>query len=191
MKVFYDTEFLEDGRTIDLISIGMVAEDGRELYLVNDAVGSRPLHERICNHKWLMGNVVRSLPLAPRPDPISIAEALSTLFSPTAQFTLDMDHVAVVPTRVIRNQVRQFILDTPDVELWADYGAYDHVVLAQLWGPMVKLPDGIPMWTHDLRHLVEQHPNVELPEQVDGHHNALADARHVRTCWETLTGGAS
>ena len=32
MKYFYDTEFLEDGHTFDLISIGIVAEDGREYY---------------------------------------------------------------------------------------------------------------------------------------------------------------
>ncbi len=34
MKIFYDAEFIEDGVTIDLISIAMVAEDGRELYAV-------------------------------------------------------------------------------------------------------------------------------------------------------------
>jgi len=27
MKIFFDTEFIEDGHTIDLISIGMVKED--------------------------------------------------------------------------------------------------------------------------------------------------------------------
>lgn len=32
MRFFFDTEFIEDGRTIDLISIGMVAEDGRTFY---------------------------------------------------------------------------------------------------------------------------------------------------------------
>lgn len=35
MKYFLDTEFLDDGKTIELISIGIVAEDGRELYLEN------------------------------------------------------------------------------------------------------------------------------------------------------------
>lgn len=34
MRIYYDCEFLEDGNTIDLISMGMVAEDGRELYAV-------------------------------------------------------------------------------------------------------------------------------------------------------------
>ncbi len=32
IKYFIDTEFIEDGITIELISIGIVAEDGREYY---------------------------------------------------------------------------------------------------------------------------------------------------------------
>lgn len=59
MNIYYDTEFLEDGATISLISIGMVAEDGREYYAINhDAPW-----ERISKHTWLMSNVVPGLPL--------------------------------------------------------------------------------------------------------------------------------
>jgi hypothetical protein len=32
MRIFFDTEFIDNGRTIDLISIGMVREDGSKLY---------------------------------------------------------------------------------------------------------------------------------------------------------------
>lgn len=32
MRIWFDTEFIEDGRTIDLISIGMVREDGKTFY---------------------------------------------------------------------------------------------------------------------------------------------------------------
>ena len=39
------------------------------------------------------------------------------------------------------------------MELWAWYAAYDHVVLAQLWGPMPALPREIPRFTKDLRQL--------------------------------------
>ena len=35
MRYFYDCEFIEDGRTIELVSIGVVAEDGREFYAVS------------------------------------------------------------------------------------------------------------------------------------------------------------
>ena len=32
MRIWFDTEFIEDGHTIDLISIGMVREDGNTFY---------------------------------------------------------------------------------------------------------------------------------------------------------------
>ena len=31
MKYWLDTEFMEDGKTIDLLSIGIVREDGRNI----------------------------------------------------------------------------------------------------------------------------------------------------------------
>lgn len=38
MKIYFDTEFIDDGMTIDLISIGLVAENDqhRPLYLVSN-----------------------------------------------------------------------------------------------------------------------------------------------------------
>ena len=35
MRIFFDTEFIEDGRTIDLISIGMVDKNGLAYYAEN------------------------------------------------------------------------------------------------------------------------------------------------------------
>lgn len=35
MRYFYDTEFIEDGTTIDIVSIGVVDENGREFYAVS------------------------------------------------------------------------------------------------------------------------------------------------------------
>jgi hypothetical protein len=32
MRVFFDTEFIEDGKTIDLMSIGAIREDGEQYY---------------------------------------------------------------------------------------------------------------------------------------------------------------
>jgi len=34
-RYFYDTEFIEDGTTIELVSIGVVDEAGREFYAVS------------------------------------------------------------------------------------------------------------------------------------------------------------
>ena len=32
MRYWFDTEFIEDGKTIDLLSIGIVSDDGRAYY---------------------------------------------------------------------------------------------------------------------------------------------------------------
>lgn len=162
-RIFYDTEFLEDGRTIELISIGLVREsDGAELYLVNCDMPVK----RIKKHPFLSKHVWPSLPNYHGDARNVWPDDLNT------------EHPAVQPLPEIASQVRRFITDTTNPQLWAWYGAYDHVALAQLYGPMINLPNGIPMWTNDLRQEAERLGNPQLPEQPSGTHNALADARH-------------
>jgi hypothetical protein len=175
-RIFYDTEFLEDGRTIDLISIGLVAEDGREYY----AVSSDASWTRIKENDWLVRNVLPSLPVTARASldaylkhhPNSHPRPRINLVGP------DLTDTRVKPRQVIANEVRDFIQATPAPELWAWYAAYDHVVLCQLWGPMVSLPKGVPMFTRDLKQEAARLGNPEVPGQEHGVHNALEDARH-------------
>lgn len=56
MRYFFDTEFDEDGKTIEMISIGIVAEDGREYYAVSNEFD--PAH---CN-QWVRNKVLSLLP---------------------------------------------------------------------------------------------------------------------------------
>jgi 3' exoribonuclease, RNase T-like len=179
MDLCYDTEFLEDGSTIALISIGMVADDGREYY----AVAADAPWGRIKEHRWLCENVVPHLPLGRvgsfPPDRKIIPAPPS---SPDLYwFDIDRANALVKPRRVIANEVRDFIQATPDPELWAWCGAYDHVVLCQLWGPMISKPDGVPMFTHDLKQECDRLGNPALPS-LPGvtEHNALSDAREVQ-----------
>jgi hypothetical protein len=151
MRIWYDAEFLEDGKTIDLISIGMVREDGAELHLVNfDADW-----HRISRDEWLMENVIPQI---------------------QGMFPVPKDQLA--------EEVRQFVTEGlapgETAELWAWYGAYDHVVLCQLYGKMINLPKGFPMFTHDLRQLAKSR---DLPKQEEGKHDALEDARWVQRAW--------
>lgn len=186
MRLHYDTEFLEDGKTIELISIGMVADDGRELYAVSEDIANNPLHDRICTHQWLMENVVPHLPLRARTSGEKQHGRIESASHYRGFFNLDMTSNVVMPRRMIRNAVRDFIQATPDVELWAWYGAYDHVALAQLFGRMIDLPEGVPMWTNDLRQEVHRLGNPQMPEQPSGLHNALEDARHLRAMHKHL-----
>lgn len=166
----YDLEFLEDGRTIELISIGMVCDDGRQYYAVNRDMPKR----KIRKHKWLMENVVPHLPQG-RGDRRNHVPK-SWLF--------DYADPVVKRRERIADDVMDFIRAAgPDVELWANYGAYDHVCLAQLWGSMQGLPVGVPMFTHDIQQEARRlgFSWDELPKQDSGEHNALADARHNQT----------
>lgn len=180
-RFFYDFEFIEDGRTIELISVGIVAEDGREYYAVNEEM---PV-ERIQRRLWLMQNVVPHLPLSPGGVSKSFFGDNS---APHGRFSLDRHDSRVKPRRVIANEVRDFLVGTgpepaSDVELWAYYGAYDHVLLCQLWGSMVNHPAGVPMWTNDLMQEAARLGHPKLPTQEGDEHHALADARWTRDAW--------
>lgn len=181
MDLFYDLEFLEDGRHIELISIGMVCDDGREYYAVN----SEAPWEKIRENDWLIRNVLPSLPITGRTS-LDGYLAIPANSYPKGSMSLvgaDLTDARVKPHWVIANEVRDFLQATPDVELWANYGAYDHVALAQLWGRMIDLPAGVPMFTNDIQ---QERARLglswdELPQQESGEHNALADARHNQT----------
>lgn len=58
-RYFYDCEFLEDGKTIDLLSVGIRCDDGREYYAVNRSAD----WGRVAQHDWLVANVVPHLPM--------------------------------------------------------------------------------------------------------------------------------
>lgn len=179
MRVYHDWEFLEDGRTIAPISVGMVREDGTEYYAVNRDMP----HRRIAKHRWLVENVVPGLPRLHGDARLHYAGRRS---NPLA---LDWRHPHLKRRSQLAAEVREFLLDTPDLELWGWYSAYDHVCLAWLYGPMSDLPPGVPMWTNDLRQeaLRLGLSDADMPQQPSGHHNALADARHNKVMGEFLT----
>jgi hypothetical protein len=167
VRVTYDWEFLEDGSTIDPISVGMVREDGAEYYAVNQDMPFGP----ISRSPWLMQNVMPSLPVR---------------VGHSDQWDREHpDFIHVKPRDQIRQEVLQFLMQTTNPSLWAWFAAYDHVALAQLFGRMVDMPIGIPQRTNDIAQEWERLGYPRLPEQLAGNHNALADARFnlVRMLW--------
>ncbi|HEY0573619.1 MAG TPA: polyadenylate-specific 3'-exoribonuclease AS [Pseudonocardia sp.] len=56
MRFFYDCEFIEDGKTIELISIGVVDTEGREFYAVSTEFDDRRAGP------WVRANVLPKLP---------------------------------------------------------------------------------------------------------------------------------
>lgn len=180
MRYFYDCEFLEDGRTIEPISIGFVAEDGRELYLIN---GEFPL-ERFDESPWLKANVLPYLPI------LAHGDVLWSDGGTRALWEWDTDKAeylhSVWNRKQIRDQISGFVAGGSGcLELWANYGAYDHICLMQLWGAMVDRDPILPMYTNDLQQMLRTwmiNPG-SMPQQVNGQHRAIDDARHLRDCY--------
>jgi hypothetical protein len=154
-RFFYDTEFIEDGTTIDLVSIGVVDEAGREFYAVSTEFDGRRAIP------WVRRNVLDQLP-------------------PPADR-------AWRSRRRIRDDLLAFLTGPgEEVELWAWFAAYDHVALAQLWGPMPTLPRSIPRFTRELRQRWEDVGRPDFPPKPPGTHDALVDARYNLTRWNLM-----
>jgi hypothetical protein len=98
LRFFYDCEFIEDGRTIDLVSIGIVDETGREFYAVSTEFdASRAID-------WVKRNVLGKLPPPADPAWRSLerirADLLAYLLAPCEPIELwawmaAYDHVAL------------------------------------------------------------------------------------------------
>lgn len=171
MRFYYDTEFIDSGVTIELVSIGIVREDGEHYYAVSNEFDV----ETLLANKWLLDNVWPHLPTCP--DPLCYRWA----------GILDTHHPDVKSREQIRQEVEDFVCaGSESIELWAYYAAYDHVVLSQLFGRMIDLPRRMPMFTCDIKQEHVRLGSPDLPSQVDGEHNALADARHNKVMFDFL-----
>ncbi|MGI8880505.1 MAG: polyadenylate-specific 3'-exoribonuclease AS [Jatrophihabitans sp.] len=157
MRFFYDCEFIEDGTTIELVSIGVVREDGLEYYAVSTEFDPARANA------WVRRHVLEQLPAPADPawrGRLSIRDSLMEF--------LTRDH------------------PDERIELWAWIAAYDHVCLAQLWGDMRALPAVIPRFTRDLRQRWEDAGAPRLPPPPRDRHDALADARHNFERWQII-----
>lgn len=158
-RYWMDCEFIDDGKSIDLISIGIVSEDGRELYLESANVDAGKADQ------WVRNNVFPYLKGGEQRWPLkSINVTLRDFFD---------------------------IEDYGKPEIWGWCAGYDFVAFCQIFGTMMDLPAGYPHYIRDVQYILDERgiKDEQLPQQEDGLHNALADARHIKRLWEYLHHG--
>lgn len=182
MKYFLDTEFIERPCTIDLISVGIVAEDGREFYAVNSECNLDHASE------WVINNVLSSMGCY---DGRVNAWKGIALGSPWFGVDKDIDGIPhlFAPRKMIASQLLDFINSDPP-EFWGYYADYDWVVFCWIFGPMVKLPKGWPMYCRDVKQEADRFGVDKIPIPDNGHHNALEDARWTKLAYDFLTSNA-
>jgi len=170
MNTWYlDTEFVENGQTIELVSIGLVSFDGNTEYyaISSEWVTTARSGTAAAGDDWFQKNVTPKLySFIPKGNPVCVR----------ARTKIASDILELVG--IAGGSATQ---GTP--EFWADYASYDWVALCQLYGRMIDLPAGMPMFCMDLQQTLTEKRirRSELPRQdPETEHNALADARHLR-----------
>jgi len=167
MRIYLDTEFIEYPHTIDLISIGLVDEFGNTVYFESSEFDESRANEFV-RERVLPNLVLREEDRLPLP--------------------------------VIRDRILEFVGESCQggvPEFWGYYADYDWVVFCWLFGAMIDLPDGWPMYCRDLRQELDRLGTM-VPEDVvpkPGSHNALDDAQWAKAAhewllqWESNGGG--
>lgn len=154
MKYFIDTEFIEGlkkplfGKSrhfIDLISIGIVAEDGRTYYAISNEFRYKDADT------WVQKNVI---------DPMYIHTV-----SVDARNSLNVTNYHKYfgkSNRQIAEEIKIFIhlpfINYGEIthEFYGYYADYDWVLLCSLFGRMIDLPKGFPMYCRDLKQSLDE-----------------------------------
>jgi 3' exoribonuclease, RNase T-like len=164
MKYFIDSEFAEAPGQIALISLAIVSEDGREFY-----VEVADFDESLAND-WVKANVLPNL--------------WSNQMHEDRYAKWGNCDGGLIPYAAVAPAVLAFVRDE-NPEFWGYYSAYDWVALCWLFGAMVDLPKGWPMFCYDLQQVMLQFGR--LPKHAtEESHNALDDAMWIKREWEYL-----
>lgn len=179
MKVFLDAEFTGLQQNSSLISLALVAENGKEFYAEFNDYHALQLND------WIIANVLSKLEFK--------EEQVDSLESRTT-YKLKNNKI------VIATKLREWFMQFDTVEIWADVLAYDWVLFCELFGGAMQIPGNIFYAPFDLATAFRLKGLIEPVSKHQGdikrfefagidsrlQHNALADARVEKICFEKL-----
>lgn len=211
MNYFIDTEFLEGPQktlfghtkpTIDLISIGIVCEDGREYYSISKDFNLKEAWNRfdIVEHTHTIGFGHNT----------EIEKERVYWIRDNVLFPIYTDHVHGdmrnhIPftyktmkgilkgfgktNKQIAEEIKEFVFNykgdfnqikEDNIQFYGYYSDYDWVAFCWLFGKMIDLPKGFPMFAFDIQQQIEEYKidKEQLLKEVlqINCHNALQDA---------------
>jgi hypothetical protein len=148
MKYFLDFEFIEGfhkplfGKRrhfIDLISIGIASEDNRGFYYVSKEYNYKDADQ------WVKDNV--------------ILKAYTHSCSGDCRNSLSSDNFHKhfgSSIKEIRDALLNWIGDDKDISFYGYYSDYDWVLFCSMFGRMIDLPKGFPMYCIDLKQTLDE-----------------------------------
>jgi len=178
MKIFFDTEFTGLHQNTTLISIGLVAENGKTFYAeFND-------YDKSQIDNWLQGNVIDNL-----------------LFNcydyyqnaPETFITKINDYHLKASSIIVAEHLNIWLSQFEKVEMWSDCLSYDWVLFSQLYGHAFNIPKNVYYIPFDICTLLAIRnidPDINRedfsglnnsPDKIK--HNALWDAKVIQACY--------
>lgn len=155
---FIDTEFMEERGRMELLSIAIVSEDGSEkLYAINrDANISRA-------NDWVIKNVI------PR------------IHHEWFKHAIHLDEIKKKIMELIPPKPKDPGAEWHKPEFWGYYCDYDWVNFCWIFGKMIDLPNGYPMYCLDLKQVSKLHDDFQFEKQdPNAEHHAMNDAEWNR-----------
>lgn len=185
-RYYLDTEFYDNPhtRTIELISIGLVSDDNRELYFAStEWLGNDGQADTARADDWLRNNVFSQIPSCTCP---GVEDWRTRPYHPEHQSSCCWRS-----REEIADAIREFIHEEPkeQIEIWAYYASSDWVVFYQLFGKMIDMPKHFPFFVRCLKqYSIDIGFKGKFRELLpdSGHHDALADARWNREAHKLL-----
>lgn len=165
-NIYFDFEFIDDGREIVPISLGMCTDDREELYIEYEFDPARA-------SDWVREHVF------PRLECNGGGYNAHRIVGDGMSRRLAASKIEVWVKEVCGAGEPQF---------WGYYPSYDWVLLCQHFGTMMQLPDGWPMRPECAGQLADTLSvgKSYFPEQEGNAHYALSDARWIRSLVDTL-----
>lgn len=207
VKYFIDTEFIEGfhkplfGKRrhfIDLISIGVVSEDNRGFYFISSEYNYNDADQ------WVKENVI-----------IPMYRKIVNGDNRNRYSAENFHKTYGEPVDYISRKLLKWIGNDKDISFYGYYSDYDWVMFCSMFGRMIDLPKGFPMYCRDLKQMMDEKvagftnsdffthfhqkepltfddklrlykDGANFPKQHD-EHNALSDAAWNKALYEYLT----
>lgn len=188
MKLFFDTEFTGLHQNTTLISIGIVALDGRYFYAeFND-------YDKDQVNDWIQENVIENLMFNGK-ETQCVEESLvpynKVYDNDYASLRIRMKN----DTDNIVNKLKRWLHQFDDeIQMWSDCLSYDWVLFNQLFGGAQNIPSNINYIPMDICTSFYDKgidPDISREEFIDNtvkgeKHNSLYDAMVIRECYLKL-----
>ncbi len=190
LKVFMDTEFTGLHKNTTLISIGLITETGQTFY-----AELTDYDKTQCNDDWLQEHVISKLYLQDKLKGYDNVEGIISYE--------DTDHITAIGVKeniaqALRDWFAMIAPTGEKVEIWSDCLAYDWVLFNDLFGHAFNIPEQvyyIPFDICTLFHNTNIDPDIDREKfmgvnflgEHSRKHNALYDARVIKSCYKQLT----